>query len=242
MFERFTDDARAVVVRAQEHARRLGHRYIGCEHFLLALTSADQPAGAVLREHGITPEHVEEQIVRRVGLGTGASLFAGLDRDALAAVGIDLDAVRAKIEASFGPEALMEAGQAVHGGPRPSRLNPRRAIPPGLVRSWRRRRRARHVVPAAPVFVQRDAQATGRYRAPGAPASGHLPLTPRVKKSLAYSLREAKALHDEHIGVEHLALSLLDMESGMVPPIVQALGASPSVLRAAILDRYRQAS
>jgi Clp amino terminal domain, pathogenicity island component len=36
MFERFTDSARQVVVRAQEDARRLGHNYIGCEHLLLA--------------------------------------------------------------------------------------------------------------------------------------------------------------------------------------------------------------
>jgi hypothetical protein len=46
-------------------------------------------------------------------------LFGGLDRDALAAVGIDLDAVRARIESSFGPEALT---QAVHREPRPSGL------------------------------------------------------------------------------------------------------------------------
>ena len=31
MLEHFTDDARTVVVHAQRHARRLGHRYIGCE-------------------------------------------------------------------------------------------------------------------------------------------------------------------------------------------------------------------
>lgn len=102
MFERFTLDARTVVIHAQEHARRLGHRYVGCEHLLLAVASAGQPASAVLREQGITPEHVEEEIVRRVGLGGGAGLFSDLDRDALSAIGIDLDAVRARIEASFG--------------------------------------------------------------------------------------------------------------------------------------------
>ena len=50
MFERFTVDARTVVVHAQEHARRLGHRYVGCEHFLLAVVSTGEPVGAVLRE------------------------------------------------------------------------------------------------------------------------------------------------------------------------------------------------
>ena len=59
MFERFTGDARTAVVQAQEHARRLGHRYIGCEHLLLAAASTGEPASAALREHGVTPEGVE---------------------------------------------------------------------------------------------------------------------------------------------------------------------------------------
>jgi ATP-dependent Clp protease ATP-binding subunit ClpA len=67
MFERFTVEARTVVVHAQEHARRLGHRYVGCEHLLLAAASTDQPASAVLREQGITPERVEEQMFASSG-------------------------------------------------------------------------------------------------------------------------------------------------------------------------------
>ncbi|MGH3162687.1 MAG: Clp protease N-terminal domain-containing protein, partial [Streptosporangiaceae bacterium] len=114
MFERFTPEARTLVALASEHARRLGHRYVGGEHILLAAVGADQPASAVLRAHGVTPELVEEEIVRRVGLGAGAGLFGGLDKDALATIGIDLDAVRARIEASFGPQALARAGQAAH--------------------------------------------------------------------------------------------------------------------------------
>ena len=103
MLERFTDDARTVLIHAQRHARRLGHRYIGCEHLLLALVGADQPASAVLREQGLTPGRVEEEIVRRAGTGAGAGLFADLDRDALASIGIDLDAARARTDASIGP-------------------------------------------------------------------------------------------------------------------------------------------
>ena len=44
------------------------------------------------------------------------------------------------------------------------------------------------------------------------------------------------------MGVEHLALALLAMNQGAVPPILSALGASPATLRAAVVDRYRQAS
>src|SRR5260370_32436106 len=106
MFERFTDDARTLVVHAQHHARRLGHRYIGCEHLLLAAVSAGQPASAVMCAHGLTPQLVEEEIVRRVGLGAGAGLFGGLDRDALATIRIDLDARPAQIDASCVPPPL----------------------------------------------------------------------------------------------------------------------------------------
>jgi hypothetical protein len=56
MFERFTAAARMAVVQAQEHARRLGHGYIGCEHLLLAAACTGEPASAALREHGITPQ------------------------------------------------------------------------------------------------------------------------------------------------------------------------------------------
>src|SRR5207245_5797578 len=138
MFEHFTPDARTLVMQASEHARRLGHRYIGGEHILLAAVSFSHPASVVMCAHGVTPELVEEEIVRRVGLGAGAGLFGGLDRDALATIGIDLDAVRARIEASFGPQALTNAAQAAHRDMR-RRPGPR---PPRIVRNCRRARRA----------------------------------------------------------------------------------------------------
>ena len=100
MFERFSKEARTVVVDAQVHARRLGHTYIGCEHLLLAVSAVESQVGECLRGIGVTPEAVEAATRRLVGT-PGA-----LDRDALAAIGIDLDAVREKVEASFGPHAL----------------------------------------------------------------------------------------------------------------------------------------
>jgi ATP-dependent Clp protease ATP-binding subunit ClpA len=236
MFERFTQEARTLVALASEHARRLGHRYVGGEHILLAAVTAGQPASAVLCAHGVTPELVEEEIVRRVGLGAGAGLFGGLDKDALATIGIDLDAVRARIEASFGPQALTRAAQAAHRDPR------RRPGPPRLVRQWRRRRRARQAMTTAHAPGPRLPEATGRYCAPGPRPSGHIPFTPASKKLLELTLREAAALNDSHIGVEHIVLALTTITQGLVPPILSEAGASAPVLRAAILDRYRQAS
>ena len=43
MFERFTDNARQVVVQAQSEARQFGHGFIGCEHLLLAVVTLDEP-------------------------------------------------------------------------------------------------------------------------------------------------------------------------------------------------------
>ena len=238
MFERFTPDARMLVALASEHARRLGHRYIGAEHILLAAVSTSQPASEVMRAHGVTPELVEEQIVRRVGLGAGAGLFGGLDRDALATIGIDLDAVRARIEASFGPQALSNAAQAAH---RDLRRHPGPRAP-RLVRTWRRRRRRRRVVAMGNAAGVTPVEVTGRYHAPGPQASGHIPFTPASKKILELSAREADALDDTHVGVEHIALVLTSVASGLVPPILAAAGAPGPSLRAAILDRYRKAS
>jgi ATP-dependent Clp protease ATP-binding subunit ClpA len=230
MFERFTPEARTAVVLAQEHARRLGHTSTGCEHLLLAVVSAGQPASAVLREHGATPRRVEEEIVRQVGLGAGSRLSGALNRDALASIGIDLDTVQARIEESFGPGALTRAGGTVHRGGPASRLNPRRALPPHLVRPWRRRRRALLAAPVPAV--------AGVYRTTGPRPTGHIPFTPRAKESLANTVREAQARHDSRIGIEHLALGLIAMTTGPVPSVLTALGASAPALRAAIVARY----
>jgi hypothetical protein len=106
----FNEEANAIVVQAYEHAIRLGHPYLGGEHLLLALAAVGQPAGAVPREHGVTPGRIEAEVVRLSGCG----LFGDLDRGALAAVGVDIDAVRATIEESFGQDALTRAARAVH--------------------------------------------------------------------------------------------------------------------------------
>jgi ATP-dependent Clp protease ATP-binding subunit ClpA len=236
MFERLTPDARAVVAHAVQHAGRLGHRYVGGEHLLLAAVSAGQAASAVLCAHGLTPGRVEEEIIRRAGLGAGAGLFAGLDRDALASIGIDIDAVRARIEASFGPQALTAASQALYQDTRRRRRSRRWPAP---VRHLRRRRARRAITSSSGPRTQ----AAGPSGAAAGPLpGGHLPLTPIAKKILELALREALAMHDSHVGVEHIALALSSVKRGLVPSIVSAAGASEPALRAGILGRYRQAS
>jgi Clp amino terminal domain, pathogenicity island component len=120
-----TRDIRTSFARALRHACRLTRRYVSGEHLMIIFISAvsavhpgrGRPARAVLSKYGATMQDVAEEIARRAG--PGAVLFGGLDRDALAAIGIDLDAVRARIESSFGPEAL---AQVVRREPRRSGL------------------------------------------------------------------------------------------------------------------------
>jgi ATP-dependent Clp protease ATP-binding subunit ClpA len=105
MFERFTDQARDVVLRAKEEARELRHPLIGTEHLLLALLSADAGlAYAVLREAGVDAASVRADVLRLVG--ASPQYLGAEDAAALRTIGIDLDAVLARIEESFGPEAL----------------------------------------------------------------------------------------------------------------------------------------
>jgi ATP-dependent Clp protease ATP-binding subunit ClpA len=110
MFERFTKEARAVVISAQEHARTLGHAPIGTEHTLLALLSGEN--GSVrdaLRETRIDQDYVLAAIIRHVGDRSEAAAIADRDAEdaaALKSIGIDLEAVRAAIEENFGAGAL----------------------------------------------------------------------------------------------------------------------------------------
>ncbi len=70
MFERFTHQARQVVVLSQEEARGLKHNYIGTEHLLLGLLrEKDGLAARVLESLEITVERARAQVIRIVGQG-----------------------------------------------------------------------------------------------------------------------------------------------------------------------------
>ena len=103
MFERFTKSARAVVIRAQEEALTAGNHGVGTPEMLLGVAGGDGRGARVLAEHGATPEALR---ARTAG--------ASLDGEALAAIGIDLDEIRRRAEATFGPGAL-ERGRRPRG-------------------------------------------------------------------------------------------------------------------------------
>ncbi len=62
--------------------------------------------------------------------------------------------------------------------------------------------------------------------------SGHIPFTPRAKKSLELSLREALQLGDGYIGTGHLLLGLIHQGDNMALKTLDQLGADLKDLRA----------
>jgi len=70
VFERFTDNARLVVVVAQDEARMLKHNYIGTEHILLGLLGVEcGTAARVLESLDVTLAEVRAEVARIVGQG-----------------------------------------------------------------------------------------------------------------------------------------------------------------------------
>ncbi len=69
MFERFTDDARRIVVYAQEESRLLRHDQIGTEHLLLGLLHDNTPTGAALGEVGVSLASARDRIGQSQGRG-----------------------------------------------------------------------------------------------------------------------------------------------------------------------------
>jgi ATP-dependent Clp protease ATP-binding subunit ClpA len=199
MFERFTPAARQVVARAQEEARAFGHPWLGTEHLLLGVLAEPQAPGAsVLTDLGVTLDTGRAAMRQLVGTGG----LSESDAEALRTLGIDLDEVRRRVDASFGPGALDRPWLWLS-------LNVPRQ--PWHRRPWRRR------------------------RCEQAYETGHLPFMPRAKRALERAQREASALGNQHIGVEHLLLGLLDPKSNTAVELLRHLDTDPEVVRARVL-------
>jgi ATP-dependent Clp protease ATP-binding subunit ClpC len=61
--------------------------------------------------------------------------------------------------------------------------------------------------------------------------SGHIPFTPRAKKVLELSLREAQQLDHGYIGPEHLLLGLIREGQGVAAQVLTKMGADADAAR-----------
>ena len=108
MFERFTRDARAVVISTQDLCHGLGTDEVRPVHLLLALTEEGSGARDPLAAHGLT----EDAVSAALGAPRPAppTPLGDDDAAALRSLGIDLDAIRAAVDQQFG-EGALEAGR-----------------------------------------------------------------------------------------------------------------------------------
>src|SRR5213076_684874 len=66
--------------------------------------------------------------------------------------------------------------------------------------------------------------------------SGHIPFTPRAKKVLELSLREALQLGHNYIGTEHILLGLIREGEGVAAQVLVKLGADLSRVRQQVIQ------
>jgi ATP-dependent Clp protease ATP-binding subunit ClpC len=66
--------------------------------------------------------------------------------------------------------------------------------------------------------------------------SGHIPFTPRAKKVLELSLREALQLGHNYIGTEHILLGLIREGEGVAAQVLQKLGAELHKVRQSVIQ------
>jgi ATP-dependent Clp protease ATP-binding subunit ClpC len=66
--------------------------------------------------------------------------------------------------------------------------------------------------------------------------SGHIPFTPRAKKTLELALREALQLHHGYIGTEHILLGLIKEGNGVAVQIMREHSADLLPIRMGVLD------
>jgi ATP-dependent Clp protease ATP-binding subunit ClpA len=72
------------------------------------------------------------------------------------------------------------------------------------------------------------------------PPRGHIPFTPRAKKVLEFSLREALVLGHNYIGTEHIVLGLIREGEGVAAQVLVKLGGDLETVRQRVIDVLEQ--
>jgi Clp amino terminal domain, pathogenicity island component len=102
---------------ARIEARRLGHHYLGPEHLLIGLlVEGDNPAAMVLATYGLDLEAARTEVDRLIAQVVLPSPQPS-DTELLASLGVDLEAVHARVQQAFGEQAYWEAVQRVQHRP-----------------------------------------------------------------------------------------------------------------------------
>ncbi|MFC9435751.1 Clp protease N-terminal domain-containing protein [Nocardia sp. NPDC057030] len=226
MFERFSDQARRVIVLTQEEARERGHDYIGAEHMLLAVLRACEIGSAAttaraLTELGIDPPTAKAQIALPPGTAEhSASGHIPFTKQARKAMENSLREARALNHAHIEPSDLLLAlTRTADDDPE----TPIGTAVTALGLTHEKLRRALRV--------------GATYQAPS--ITPHF--TTKAQQALARANLEARASTGVGVDTGHVLLGLLVQEDEVVHPALQALGIDPQQLAAEIRNRLPRA-
>jgi ATP-dependent Clp protease ATP-binding subunit ClpC len=101
---------------------------------------------------------------------------------------------------------------------------------------------AQHVLESAGITAEAARVQLGEIAGPGSKSpTGHIPFTPRAKKVLELSLREALDQGKSYIGTEHILLAVIRDSDGAGAQILERLGWSLPALRQRVLESDRTA-
>ena len=215
MFERFTDRARRVVVLAQEEARMLNHNYIGTEHILLGLIhEGEGVASKALEQLGVSLDAVREQVQEIIGQGqqapTGHIPFTP----------------RAKKVLELSLREALQLGHNYIGTEH---------ILLGLIHEGEGV--ASKALESLGISLEAVREQVQEIIGQGQQApTGHIPFTPRAKKVLELSLREALQLGHNYIGTEHILLGLIREGEGVAAQVLIKLGADLNKVRQQVIQ------
>jgi len=93
-----------------------------------------------------------------------------------------------------------------------------------------------------PTFPLRRRGLFRRVQPAHVPSPGHIPFSPRAKKVLELSLREAIHLKHKHIGTEHILLGLIREGDGLAAMVLTGYGLRLEDLRRHVLDALDRAA
>ncbi|MET8574631.1 Clp protease N-terminal domain-containing protein [Streptomyces sp. NPDC005012] len=114
MFERFTKDARDVVTGAVEHAERAGAERVDEGHLLLAVLDRTGSRGSfALAALGLAGKR--EAVAESLAAARRRGGLTGADAEALSGLGIDLDEIVSRVEATHGAGALAGRRRGARG-------------------------------------------------------------------------------------------------------------------------------
>jgi ATP-dependent Clp protease ATP-binding subunit ClpA len=117
MFERFTKDARAVVLGAVDHAERARASEVTEEHLLLSLLDREASrASFALAALGLAGPDRRKSVERDLAEARRRGGLSRADVDALSGLGIDLSEIVSRVEEAHGVGALASDRKGARGG------------------------------------------------------------------------------------------------------------------------------